>query len=329
MFYRHFKWQAQNPVTYQSWTNYNYGQSSMTVFEERTRSATYGKDISLKDTNAINIVKNSSANTIYPLKNHCTLLLVSNLAYPQWVSVDCSKPILHHIICLVNETRRALRNNEENTNFLSCSNMTVKRNNRCYMFKWFDGASKSSGSFCEKCKIHKMKPVSITDLQMFNFVLEATSFVRFKFLSELSMNSVNMFSYEKIWLQVTHASQIVDKKFASHYYICYGKTEYMKIDQQFLYKCNNNIFISTLHVCDRSSNCEYNKSDKMECSCKGFNKHCREICNCAVPFEFLLVGRQTSRESGEIPPDQPIRDQCESAWWTTSSRKWSTVKKFI
>ena len=50
---------------------------------------------------------------------------------------------------------------------------------------------------------------------------------------------------------------------------------------------------------------------------------------CAVPFEFLLVGRQTSRESGEIPPNQLIRDQCESAWWTTSSRKRSTVKKFI
>ena len=29
---------------------------------------------------------------------------------------------------------------------------------------------------------------------------------------------------------------------------------------------------------------------------------------CAIPFEFLLVGRQTSRESGEIPPDQrPVR----------------------
>ena len=28
---------------------------------------------------------------------------------------------------------------------------------------------------------------------------------------------------------------------------------------------------------------------------------------CAVPFEFLLVGK-TSRESGEIPPDQrPVR----------------------
>ena len=35
------------------------------------------------------------------------------------------------------------------------------------------------------------------------------------------------------------------------------------------------------------------------------------ICSmqlCAVPFEFLLVGRQTSRESGEIPPDRrPVR----------------------
>ena len=29
---------------------------------------------------------------------------------------------------------------------------------------------------------------------------------------------------------------------------------------------------------------------------------------CAVPFTFLLVGRQTSRESSEIPPDQrPVR----------------------
>ena len=251
----------------------------MTVFEERTRRATYGKDISLKDTNAINTVKNSSANTIYPKKDHYTLLLVSNLAYPQRFSVDCSKPILHHIICVVNETRRALRNSKENTNILSCSNVTVKHNSRCHMFKWFNGANESSQSFYEKCLIHKMTAESITDLQIFNFILEATSIVRFKFLSELSMNSINMFSYEKIWLQVTHASQIVDKKFASGYYICYGKTKYMKFDQQILYKYNNNIFISALHVCDRSSNCEYIKSDEMECSCTGFNKHCREICN--------------------------------------------------
>ena len=33
-----------------------------------------------------------------------------------------------------------------------------------------------------------------------------------------------------------------------------------------------------------------------------------EVGMCAVPFEFLLVGRQTSRESGEIPPDRrPVR----------------------
>ena len=200
------------------------------------------------------------------------------------MSIDCYKPILHHIICLVNETRRASRYKEENLNILSCSNVTVKHNNTCYMFKWFSGDRDSNQSFYEKCKIHKMRPVSITDLHNFNFILEATSIMRFKFLSELNRNLVNMFLHEKIWLQVTHANQIVNKKFASGFYMCQGKAEYIKCVPQNLYNCSNNTFISALHVCDRSNDCGDSKSDEMECSCRGFNKHCRAICHASACY---------------------------------------------
>ena len=157
--------------------------------------------------------------------------------------------------------------------------MTMKHNNTCYMFKWFNVQADSSQSFYDMCKIYKMMPLTVTDLHKFNFILDGTSAVKLQFLSELSINSVNMFSYEKIWLQVRHANQIVDKKFASGYYICHGKTEHLKIDLHNLYRCFNNTFIAALHVCDRSNDCGESKSDEMECSCKSFNKHCREICN--------------------------------------------------
>ena len=157
--------------------------------------------------------------------------------------------------------------------------MTMKHNNTCYMFKWFNVQADSSQSFYDMCKIYKMMPLTVTDLHKFNFILDGTSAVKLQFLSELSINSVNMFSYEKIWLQVKHTNQTVDKKFASGFYICHGKTEHLKLDLHNLYRCFNNTFISALHVCDRSNDCGESKSDEMECSCKSFNKHCREICN--------------------------------------------------
>ena len=260
--YSDITWQAQNPVSYQGWTNYNDGKNNITSFEERTDLNTIweinSKDyISLKNTTAIKKVKISSSNTIYPLVNHCTLLLVSNLAYPQWVSVDCCKPVLHHIICLINEKIKPVNNKKEN--HLRCSNITVKHNSTCYLFRWFNDVTSSRQSFYDKCKIRKIMPLTITDLHKFSFILDGTSAVKLNFLSELSINSVNVFSYEKIWLQVKYANQIVDKKFASGFYICHGKTEHLKFDLHNLYECFNNTFISALHVCDGSSDCSESK----------------------------------------------------------------------
>ena len=147
------------------------------------------------------------------------------------------------------------------------------------MFKWFTGDTDPSKSFCDICKIHKMMPVSITDMHRFTFILHATSAVRLNFLSELSVTSVDMFLCEKIWFEVKYTNQIVDKKFASGFHMCQGKTEKIKLSLKNLYKCSSSTFISALHVCDRSNDCGHNKSDEMECNCIGFNKHCREICN--------------------------------------------------
>ena len=119
---------------------------------------------------------------------------------------------------------------------------------------------------------------SITDLERFNFILDATSAIKLIFLSELSIHSVNMFLYEKIWLRAKHTNQITDTKFASGFHMCQGKAENLKIDLHNLYKCSGNILISALHVCDISIDCGDGKNDEMECTCTGFNKHCPEIC---------------------------------------------------
>ena len=47
-------------------------------------------------------VKIKSLRTLNPVKKTnygCTILFLSNLAYPQWLSTNCNETILNHVVC--------------------------------------------------------------------------------------------------------------------------------------------------------------------------------------------------------------------------------------
>lgn len=62
----------------------------------------------------------------------CTLLLVYNLAQPEWVSIDCARVKLSHVVCEMQETKEAKVLTRPNTSF--CERYQISWEGTCYLF---------------------------------------------------------------------------------------------------------------------------------------------------------------------------------------------------
>ena len=96
---------------------------------------------------AINAVQNAKAE-----KNVCTLMLLTNLAEPQWVSVSCSLTLLPIVICFMDKRNGdkdiKIDKNAENTKRIYfCKNHHIMINTTCYNFLW-DNITLQCDNFC-------------------------------------------------------------------------------------------------------------------------------------------------------------------------------------
>ena len=69
----------------------------------------------------------------------CLVILLSNLAHPQWVTVNCSKPMISDIVCVFEEKSR------EPTKYLPLQTeicpYQIKLNEQCFSLIPFSGSS--------------------------------------------------------------------------------------------------------------------------------------------------------------------------------------------
>ena len=82
--------------------------------------------------------------TIYPEIQHskiCTLMFMANLAYPQWININCNERKLIDIVCII------LNNKEPFTKItadLEWQTRDILIKLFCYNFKFYDGTSSST-----------------------------------------------------------------------------------------------------------------------------------------------------------------------------------------
>ena len=74
-------------------------------------------------------------------KSHkCTLMLLFNLAKPDWISMPCDKKLLSHVVCYVpkygHQTSVENVQNVKDYNFCSPDHLAMKQN--CYAFLWLN-----------------------------------------------------------------------------------------------------------------------------------------------------------------------------------------------
>ena len=83
------------------------------------------------------MLKKISQKYIQPQKNKkCTLMLLTNLAQPEWISIKCHDQIIGDILCMVPRNLDLLTNISLKTDLVVFKDPCILINGKCYLFSW-------------------------------------------------------------------------------------------------------------------------------------------------------------------------------------------------
>ncbi len=119
----------------------------------------------------LSVIKREIIHKIYPVVGHgqsCTMLLVTNLAQPEWISVSCTRKLLLDIICIAHNTSSKQQPAIFQTVQYFCGSDCVKSQKACYTFVWYNSTKVDEISHIRDCH----KPLSQKQLQNVSVLLQ-------------------------------------------------------------------------------------------------------------------------------------------------------------
>ena len=228
----------------------------------------------------LDMVKKKSRNTLHPMintTNKCTMMLLSNLAEPEWVSVSCTQPILPIVACmkqLISPT--VMEGNFKNDeNKFVCQHFNIRINNTCYSFVW--------SSYNVTHNLHLKTMVSLVKANVIEVI---KTFVDSVYMEEKMSLLIFVGNYKtghllKLWRKLDTL------KYQQHP-ITAGKDEGFNVYfseqiqlnlSRLLFQCLNGIYILQGYVCDEIVDCTTDYSDEQLCICneKNYTAYCKQI----------------------------------------------------
>lgn len=140
-------WDCRSPMTFQRFTNSYFGTSSFPIkskhiFEYFVRGInTHTNRIGLFRNALSKKQKHQATVSLYPIINNssqCSMLLLINLAEPEWISVPCEESMLSDVFCMTNKN---LTRHKFHTNQIFCDPSQLIVNKICLSFVWFTNST--------------------------------------------------------------------------------------------------------------------------------------------------------------------------------------------
>ena len=211
-------WQNGSPLAYQNFANNNFGQHSIISYE--VQHAFNGTQHCVD----ISRVKSPLLTTVYPhrLTNKtCTMMLLSNLAEPEWVYVDCNDALLAGIICVKNSQVNQSRQNLTNKDKKICLKSNILISIKCYSFVWWDYQHDTYFPLWEIYESHNAIYARLNNIKSFQFLFDAisTTFPPIITTDPSRNNALKRFRYAKHLNVYKYHTDIISKQGAKGFHI--------------------------------------------------------------------------------------------------------------
>ena len=242
------------------------------------------------------------------MKN-CTLMLLSNLQEPDWISVSCNQKLVNTVICKIEDQRDFIAINETkiHAKFHFCKSTTVVINDKCYSFLW-DKIGKSHRQFCLDNIFNKHSYFS----HIFNAVSSVNTFPTLIFQNN---NNVQTVKVHKLFGKVRFIYHIEKNSTVSGIHICVSHKRRNHIGTN-IFHCIKGGYILYSNTCDGIQDCP-DSSDEQSCICdKDFffktkeNNICkvqtRQIVNRCTPNYYMEVNGNCKKYDFKMVTNQDV-----------------------
>ncbi len=263
-------WNREAPVSFQSFHNLKYGSSRWDVFDcfhvycydPKGSKQCYERCSHLSKIKADILYKIQPVFTQFQL---CTLLLVSNLVQPEWISINCAEQVLKEVVCVSNEAHFVENIYLEGPPDV-CGVGFVRFHGKCYCFAW------NKSSECgQKTKIkNKSKLMSLNNITNLTVVMQEA------ITAHLPPVLLHKHPDGNNWqsLFVKKYLNIVQYKLSTNEtskttggYFAFEMDSSASFVPGNLFSCENGGFILRSCICDGKFDCVSDKSDEDGCQC--------------------------------------------------------------
>ena len=234
-------------------------------------------------------LQHQAINRVQPDKaeyNVCTLMLMTNLAEPQWISVSCSLPLLSIVMCLIDKANMTkgmqikVNQNAENTkNTYFCANHHIMINTTCYHFLR-NNITLQCDNFCNGMISAYFQSISIFH-HLYTCVLLQNAFPLV--VNEMGSDEGSVFRFYNNFGHLKYKPENASK-FSKEFHTFKVKKTKILIGIN-MFHCLEGGYISVKSICDGNIDCPNSNSDEELCICNanvivdhGAKKHlCEQI----------------------------------------------------
>ena len=164
-------------------------------------------------------------------------MMLTNLADPEWITVDCNEPVTHYVFCVFED-----KNNQSTivstAEILIYNVMCLIINNTCYLFEYY--------KICN-CMMH----INIPHISMFQHLFDAVSVA---FPPIFVDNFKYMMTFQRYGGIYLYEKQETNKTSADALSIATGIPFEVIIGGN-IFNCTNNVFISISFICNSMNDC--------------------------------------------------------------------------
>ncbi len=174
-FQNHLFWENGSPVAYQEFHNANFGKVDVTLFSCKTIFWHTG-NLCVDLTG----LKTSAQSELYPYRtvnNSCILMLLSNVAEPDWIQVNCNTPFLSDVLCLTidDEGQTNLSSEITKDKITTCLQSEFLQESACLLFVWLQPLDLNRADLSTICQHSKSIFTTSTPISKFQFLFDAVT----------------------------------------------------------------------------------------------------------------------------------------------------------